>query len=69
MALRLRTGDLLIDPVPFAISVLMVLYTATIIGITVEIVFSEIVVSLSEEHFKIKWLVFSIRWYICSIET
>ncbi len=36
---KIRTGDLLIDPVPFAISVLLVLYTATIIGITVEIVF------------------------------
>ncbi len=36
---KIRTGELLIDPVPFAISVLLVLYTATIIGITVEIVF------------------------------
>ena len=36
---KIRTGDLLIDPVPFSISVLLVLYTATIIGITVEILF------------------------------
>ncbi len=36
---KIRTGELLIDPVPFSISVLMVLYTATIIGITVEILF------------------------------
>ena len=36
---KIRTGELLIDPVPFAISVLLVLYTATIIGITVEIIF------------------------------
>jgi len=36
---KIRTGSLLIDPVPFSISVLLVLYTATIIGITVEIVF------------------------------
>lgn len=36
---KIRTGELLIDPVPFSISVLLVLYTATIIGITVEIVF------------------------------
>jgi len=36
---KIRTGELLIDPVPFSISVLLVLYTATIIGITVEILF------------------------------
>jgi len=36
---KIRTGQLLIDPVPFSISVLLVLYTATIIGISVEIVF------------------------------
>ena len=36
---KIRTGQLLIDPVPFSISVLLVLYTATIIGITVEILF------------------------------
>ena len=36
---KIRTGELLIDPVTFSISVLLVLYTATIIGITVEILF------------------------------
>ena len=36
---KIRTGQLLIDPVAFSISVLLVLYTATIIGITVEILF------------------------------
>ena len=36
---KIRTGELLIDPVSFSISVLLVLYTATIIGITVEILF------------------------------
>ena len=36
---KIRTGELLTDPVPFSISVLLVLYTATIIGITVEILF------------------------------
>ena len=36
---KIRTGQLLIDPVAFSVSVLLVLYTATIIGITVEIVF------------------------------
>jgi hypothetical protein len=36
---KIRTGELLIDPVPFSISVLLVLYTATIIGISVEILF------------------------------
>lgn len=36
---KIRTGELLIDPVAFSVSVLLVLYTATIIGITVEIVF------------------------------
>ena len=36
---KIRTGELLIDPVAFSISVLLVLYTATIIGITVEILF------------------------------
>ena len=36
---KIRTGHLLIDPVAFSISVLLVLYTATIIGIAVEIVF------------------------------
>ena len=36
---KIRTGELLIDPIPFSISVLIVLYTATIIGISVEIVF------------------------------
>ena len=36
---KIRTGQLLIDPVAFSISVLLVLYTATIIGIAVEIVF------------------------------
>jgi len=35
----IRTGELFHDPVAFSISVLLVLYTATIIGITVEIVF------------------------------
>ncbi len=35
----IRTGELLQDPVAFSISVLLVLYTATIIGITVELVF------------------------------
>ncbi|MEC9075705.1 MAG: hypothetical protein VYA94_02350 [Candidatus Thermoplasmatota archaeon] len=36
---KIRTGELLLDPVPFSISVLVVLYTATIIGITVEVIF------------------------------
>lgn len=36
---NIRTGELFLDPVAFAISVLLVLYTATIIGITIEIVF------------------------------
>lgn len=35
----IRTGELFQDPIAFSISVLLVLYTATIIGITVEIIF------------------------------
>ena len=36
---QLRTNDLFADPVLFALSVLLVLYTATIIGVTVELGF------------------------------
>ena len=36
---QIRTDELLADPVAFSISVLLVLYTATIIGITVELIF------------------------------
>ncbi len=36
---QLRSGDLLGDPVVFSISVLLVLYTATIIGVAVEFAF------------------------------
>ena len=36
---QIRTDQSLVDPVAFSISVLLVLYTATVIGITVELIF------------------------------